>query len=115
MSKISLNGLIAAPADVDAFTSDNANLMVEDEVIQPAHLPQGQSPPAPPPTSDPTPAKNLGLFEAVDTYEKELICRALQTTLGNRNQAAKLLRVSERALAYKLRKHEIDHTIFRAS
>lgn len=58
-------------------------------------------------------AQNLNLFEAVDAYEKELICCALRSTRGNRNQAAKLLRVSERALAYKLRKHKIDHADFR--
>jgi Nif-specific regulatory protein len=93
---------------------ERAFVMAEGEVIQPAHLPQRQ--PAQPllPVPEPSPAENLGLFEAVDAYEKDLICRALRLTRGNRNQAAKLLRVSERALAYKIRKHEIDHADFRA-
>ncbi len=144
MSKVSANGLIAAPADEEAFVGDNApdlspsaldsmleydwpgsarelqnaiesvGVMAEGKVIQPTHLPQHQSPPVQPPSNESTPAESLGLFEAVDAYEKDLICRALRTTRGNRNQAAKLLHVSERALAYKLRKHEIDHANFRA-
>jgi Nif-specific regulatory protein len=92
---------------------ERAFVMAEGEIIHPAHLPQRQpSQPLLPPT-EPSLAESIDLFEAVDAYEKDLICRALQSTRGNRNQAAKLLRVSERALAYKLRKHEIDHANFR--
>lgn len=93
---------------------ERAFVMADGEIIQLAHLPQRQLPQTPSPSLEASPAESLGLFEAVDAYEKDLICRALRSTRGNRNQAAKLLRVSERALAYKLRKHEIDHAHFRA-
>ena len=49
-----------------------------------------------------------GLFSAVETYEHELILEALGATRGNRNQAARLLKVSERVLSYKIKKYRID-------
>jgi Nif-specific regulatory protein len=49
-----------------------------------------------------------GLFRAVETYEHELILEALRSARGNRNQAAKLLKVSERVLSYKIKKYGID-------
>lgn len=49
-----------------------------------------------------------GLFRAVETYERELILDALSSARGNRNQAAKLLKVSERVLSYKIKKYGID-------
>jgi Nif-specific regulatory protein len=55
----------------------------------------------------PTPISE-GLFRAVETYEHELILEALDATRGNRNQAAKLLKVSERVLSYKIKKYRID-------
>ncbi|HKQ72511.1 MAG TPA: sigma-54 dependent transcriptional regulator [Blastocatellia bacterium] len=58
-------------------------------------------------TAHPTPARE-GLFRAVETYEHELILEALGATRGNRNQAAKLLKVSERVLSYKIKKYRID-------
>jgi DNA-binding NtrC family response regulator len=96
---------------------ERAFVMADQGMIQPSHLSRRQSAPSlPPPAASlaAESAESLDLFEAVDAYEKDLICRALRSTRGNRNQAAKLLRVSERALAYKLRKHEIDHADFRA-
>jgi Nif-specific regulatory protein len=48
-----------------------------------------------------------GLAEAVSAYERELLCEALQTARGNRNQAAKLLKISERLLSYKIKKYNI--------
>jgi Nif-specific regulatory protein len=56
---------------------------------------------------------SVGLSDAVACYEKALICDALRTTRSSRTKAAKLLRVSERLLAYKLRKYGIDHADFR--
>ncbi|MBO0724963.1 MAG: sigma-54-dependent Fis family transcriptional regulator [Blastocatellia bacterium] len=49
-----------------------------------------------------------GLFRAVETYEHELILEALGAARGNRTQAAKLLKVSERVLSYKIKKYGID-------
>ncbi|HEY6400896.1 MAG TPA: sigma-54 dependent transcriptional regulator [Blastocatellia bacterium] len=49
-----------------------------------------------------------GLFRAVEDYEHELILEALRSARGNRNQAAKLLKVSERVLSYKIKKYRID-------
>jgi Nif-specific regulatory protein len=49
-----------------------------------------------------------GLFRAVENYEHELILEALRSARGNRNQAAKLLKVSERVLSYKIKKYGID-------
>ncbi len=57
--------------------------------------------------SRPAPA-NEGLFHAVETYEQGLILEALRSTRGNRTQAAKLLKVSERVLSYKIKKYRID-------
>jgi Nif-specific regulatory protein len=56
---------------------------------------------------------SIGLFDAVASYERDLICDALRTTGSNRTKAAKLLRIGERVLAYKLRKYGIDHEDFR--
>jgi Nif-specific regulatory protein len=63
-------------------------------------------------TALPTPASE-GLFRAVETYEHELILEALRNTRGNRNQAAKLLKVSERVLSYKIKKYRIDCNLLR--
>ncbi len=93
---------------------ERAFVMAEGELIRHSHLPQRQAPPISQTSIESIPPEAIGLFDAVDAYEKELICRALQTTCGNRNQAAKLLLVSERALAYKIRKHKIDHADFRS-
>jgi Nif-specific regulatory protein len=49
-----------------------------------------------------------GLFRAVEAYERELIVDALRSSRGNRSQAAKLLKVSERVLSYKIKKYGID-------
>jgi Nif-specific regulatory protein len=87
---------------------ERAYVMAEGEVLHHYHLPQ------PLQATAENGAASLGLFEAVEAFERDLIRHALRTTRGNRNQAAKLLRLSERALAYKVRKHGIDHTDFRS-
>lgn len=63
-----------------------------------------------PPALQATPPRRgaEGLFRAVETYERELILEALRSARGNRNQAAKLLKVSERVLSYKIKKYGID-------
>jgi Nif-specific regulatory protein len=57
----------------------------------------------------------LGLSEAVDAYEKELLQDALRQARGVRSQAARLLMTSERVFSYRLRKHRIDTRRFKAS
>ncbi|MDQ3010259.1 MAG: sigma-54 dependent transcriptional regulator [Acidobacteriota bacterium] len=91
---------------------ERAFVMAESGVVHHYHLPQ-PVPQAMLPSAENSQAEGFDLFEAVDAYEKDLICHALRATRGKRNQAAKLLRVSERALAYKVRKHGIDHLEFR--
>jgi Nif-specific regulatory protein len=63
-----------------------------------------------PPTLQATPPMRgaEGLFQAVENYEHELILEALRSARGNRSQAAKLLKVSERVLSYKIKKYGID-------
>jgi Nif-specific regulatory protein len=78
-------------------------------VIHHHHLPRDiQS------SGDGTPAATLGLSEAVDAYEKELLHDALRQAGGVRSVAARLLMTSERVLSYRLRKHRIDTRRFKA-
>jgi Nif-specific regulatory protein len=58
-------------------------------------------------------SRELSLLESVEAYERELICEALRSTRGNRNQASKRLLISERLLSYKIKKHAIDCNEFR--
>ncbi len=65
-------------------------------------------------TIEPAGNGDLNLFESVEAYERELIREALRNTRGNRNQASKRLRISERVLSYKVKKYAIDCEEFRA-
>jgi Nif-specific regulatory protein len=87
---------------------ERAFVMAEGDVIHHYHLPE----PIQRALTSGTVA-SIDLFEAVSQYERDLICHTLRRTRGNRNQAAKRLRLSERTLAYKLRKHGIDHADLR--
>jgi transcriptional regulator with PAS, ATPase and Fis domain len=49
-----------------------------------------------------------GLFAAVEAYEKELVSDALRFTNGQRNAAARLLKISDRVLSYKIKKYELS-------
>jgi two-component system response regulator AtoC len=49
----------------------------------------------------------LDLRQARQAAETEVIRRALRATGGNRTHAARLLRISHRALLYKLKAYEI--------
>jgi Nif-specific regulatory protein len=84
--------------------------VADTEVIQHYHLP-----PALQTVNTADKAVNTGLFESVEAYEKELVCEALRKTRGSRSQAARLLKVSERVLSYKVKKYEIDCAAFRSS
>ena len=57
----------------------------------------------------------LGLSEALEEYEKELLQDALRQARGVRSQAARLLMTSERVFSYRLRKHGIDTRRFKKS
>jgi len=59
--------------------------------------------------------RTLGLTEAIETYEKELLQDALRQARGIRSQAAHLLMTSERVFNYRLRKYGIDPRRFKAS
>ncbi len=80
---------------------ESAVIVAESGRIEYYHLPPALQAAHPTPMSE-------GLFRAVENYEHELILEALRNTRGNRNQAAKLLKVSERALSYKIKKYRID-------
>jgi transcriptional regulator with GAF, ATPase, and Fis domain len=80
---------------------ESAVIVAEDGRIDYYHLPPALQ------TAHPSPARE-GLFRAVEIYEHELILEALRHTRGNRNRAAKLLKVSERVLSYKIKKYRID-------
>ena len=56
---------------------------------------------------------SLGLSEALEAYEKELLQDALRQARGVRSQAARLLMTSERVFSYRLRKHRIDTRRFK--
>jgi Nif-specific regulatory protein len=60
-------------------------------------------------------APMLGLSEALEAYEKELLQDALRQARGVRSQAARLLMTSERVFSYRLRKHGIDTRPFKTS
>jgi Nif-specific regulatory protein len=60
-------------------------------------------------------APMMGLSEALDSYEKELLKDALRQARGVRSQAARLLMTSERVFSYRLRKHGIDARRFKPS
>jgi two-component system response regulator AtoC len=87
---------------------ERAFVLAESDVIHHYHLPESMQN-----ARTAGFAASIDLFEAVAAYERDLICHTLRTTRGNRNQAAKLLLISERTLAYKVRKHGIDHANFR--
>jgi Nif-specific regulatory protein len=62
---------------------------------------------------DPSAVAPVGLTEAIDAYEEELLRDALKQTRGVRSRAARLLRTTERIFRYKLRKHGIDSRQFK--
>jgi Nif-specific regulatory protein len=80
---------------------ESAVVVAEGGKIDYYHLPPALQAAHPAPMSE-------GLFRAVEAYEHELILEALGATRGNRSQAARLLKVSERVLSYKIKKYRID-------
>ena len=91
-------------------TIERAVVVAEGDVIEYYHLHSELQ------TVDTTDkALDTGLFESVEAYERDLICEALRRTRGGRNQAARLLKVSERVMSYKVKKYEIDCESFRVA
>ena len=91
-------------------TIERAVVLTSGPIIHHHHLPleiqkAGDSPAA----------ANLGLAEALEEYEKELLQDALRQARGVRSHAARLLMTSERVFSYRLRKHRIDARRFKAS
>jgi Nif-specific regulatory protein len=91
-------------------TIERAVIMTSGPVIHHHHLP-----PEIQTSGDSAVAPMLGLNEALEAYEKELLQDALRQTRGVRSQAARLLMTSERVFSYRLRKHHIDARRFKAS
>jgi Nif-specific regulatory protein len=54
------------------------------------------------------------LEAAVASFEKDLILDALKTARGNRARAARLVDTTERIMGYKIKKHGIDPSRFKA-
>ncbi len=86
---------------------ERAVVVATGKIIQPYDLPATVQTA---PTSELTVQHNL--TDAVARYERELICATLSTTRGKRAAAAQLLGISERLLAYKLKKHVINAGLF---
>lgn len=57
--------------------------------------------------ASPTSPDQLSIPIAVERIEKQLILRALEETKGNKSKAAKLLKISERSLWYKLEQYHL--------
>lgn len=55
----------------------------------------------------------ISLKQAVEAFEKDLIVDALKTTKGNCAKAAKLLKTTDRILAYKIKSYEIKPRRFK--
>jgi Nif-specific regulatory protein len=88
-------------------TIERAVVLTTGPVIYHHHLPPGIQ------EAGGLPAPALGLSEALDAYEKELLEDALRQARGVRSQAARLLMTSERMLGYRLRKHGINSRRFK--
>lgn len=58
--------------------------------------------------------KRPSMADAISSLEKELIIEALKESRGNRSKAAKLLDSSLRIINYKIQKHGIDPSLFKA-
>ena len=89
-------------------TIERAVVMTSGPVIHHHHLP-----PEIQTSGDSAAVPMLGLSEALEAYEKELLQDALRQARGVRSQAARLLMTSERVFSYRLRKHRIDTRRFK--
>ena len=53
-------------------------------------------------------AGEVGLTEAVQTLEQQVVVEALRRTGGNKSAAASLIRISRRMLRYKLKQWNLE-------
>ncbi len=58
-----------------------------------------------------TPHRNLD--EIIETFERNIIRKTLEDTLGNQSKAAKVLGISKRKIQYKIRKYGVDCKTFK--
>jgi Nif-specific regulatory protein len=89
-------------------TLERAVVLTSGPVIHHHHLPLAIQA-----SGDSAGVPTLGLSEALEAYEKELLQDALRQARGVRSQAARLLMTSERVFSYRLRKHRIDTRQFK--
>jgi len=87
---------------------ERAVLVCEESVIHSYHLPPslqtGEE-------SDTMPT--LSLEDSVGNLEREMIIDAMKNTQGNMASAAKMLRITERKFAYKVKKYGLDYRKYR--
>jgi len=87
---------------------ERAVLVCEESVIHSYHLPPslqtGEE-------SDTMPT--LSLEDSVGNLEREMIIDAMKNTQGNMVSAAKMLRITERKFAYKVKKYGLDYRKYR--
>jgi len=87
---------------------ERAVLVCEESVIHSYHLPPslqtGEE-------SDTLPV--LSLEDSVGNLEREMIIDAMKNTHGNMVSAAKMLRITERKFAYKVKKYGLDYRRYR--
>ena len=91
-------------------TIERAVVLTSGPVIHHHHLPVAIQA-----SGDSAPVPTLGLSDALEAYEKDLLQDALRQARGVRSQAARLLMTSERVFSYRLRKHRIDARSFKGS
>ena len=91
-------------------TIERAVVLTSGPVIHHHHLPLAVQA-----AGDSAPPASLGLSEALEAYEKDLLQDALRQARGVRSQAARLLMTSERVFSYRIRKHRIDARSFKNS
>ncbi|HEX9145494.1 MAG TPA: sigma-54 dependent transcriptional regulator [Candidatus Binatia bacterium] len=85
---------------------ERALTVCDQEEIQPSHLPPAvlHSTVAPPPTAAPTSDTSTtdNLVEAVEQFERAMICAALEKCNWNKTRAATALGITRRILSYKM-------------
>ncbi|MGE5347556.1 MAG: sigma-54-dependent transcriptional regulator [Acidithiobacillales bacterium] len=81
-------------------------LMVEDDVILPAHLPTAVGA-AEAPRAAPAPEEGLPLTRAVARYEEELLRRAIEKAGGVKARAAEVLGLDTNQMKYLCRKYRL--------
>ncbi len=50
---------------------------------------------------------SVALDDLMDSFEKDMLLRALERTRGSRTKASRLLGISSRSMRYRLKKHRI--------